>query len=152
MSQSATAPLRVAGAINREAVLRLRVEGLTLTEIGDKVGLSPQRCGQIVKDELERLRERTQELTAWVRDKRLKEIAEYIEKLRPACLEGDAKAIETTLKLMDRESKFLGADAPATSKMEVKNSGNRYSEMSLEELRAEARRQGIPVVEDAEHT
>jgi DNA-binding transcriptional MerR regulator len=148
MGLSKLAPARCQTAPKRLEVFQMRAEGLTFKEIGERMDLSPERCRQYVEKQLEELKAETRELAELMRDKRLKQLSSLIEKMiiaSEATL--DPKAISALVLLMNREARYLeGLDAP--TKTQELGGKNPYEELSLEELKEEAKRRGIPVLRD----
>lgn len=144
--QSSTAVDQCKGAINRVDALKLRSQGLTFKEIGNKLGVSEERARQIIKDELGKLHDEAAELRYSLRSKRLRQLGGLLDGYLVLAMAGDRKSLESVLKIMDREAKFLGMDEP--TKTQAVADTNPYADMSLDDLKDEAKRRGIQVESD----
>ncbi len=143
------APVPVCQAApKREQVFKLRCQGLTFQAIADKMvaegyQISPSRVSTYVQEELASIKARTRELAESLRMIRLKNVQDLLGVYFIDAISGNTKAGEMVLKLMERESRYLGMDAP-TKTQEIKD-GNPFDNMSLDELREEARKRNIPI-------
>ena len=141
MAQSSTSVQRTTGAERRVQALKLRQQGLTYREVGDRLGVSGERARAIIKDEMAELQEQSAELRLSLRDQSLRELQELHQQYLLLALAGDKGSLHCLLKIMDRESRFLGMDEPV--KTQVLLPANPYENMALEELEEEAKRRGL---------
>ena len=95
----------------REAV-QLRKEGLTLAEIGRRLGVSAVMVHKYIKSELEAIRAETHETAIMEREIALLRLESIIGISYKKAKEGDWKAASLMLKAMERQAKLLGLDAP----------------------------------------
>lgn len=148
MKTTPMAPIVCKTAVSRLEVFKLRVQGLTFEQIGHRIGMSEETARRYVHKELEKIQVETREMGLILRDERLQDLAELMDTYLPLARTGCKKALDAVLKIMDRESRFLGMDAP-TKTQEVLST-NPWEEMPLEQLREEAQRRGIPIQEAPE--
>ena len=95
----------------REA-LELRKEGLTLAEIGQRLGVSAVMAHKYLKAELAAIRADTREQATAERDIALLRLESIIGKSFKEAMKGDWKAASLMIKAMERQAKLLGLDAP----------------------------------------
>jgi hypothetical protein len=97
----------------RRAAVRLRIEGKSWQEIADLLGYDSK--GGACKDVSRALQAAITDLALPLEEYRqleLDRLDAMQEALWPKVLDGDTKAIDTALRLMDRRAKLLGLDAP----------------------------------------
>ncbi|QEP42158.1 hypothetical protein D5085_02790 [Ectothiorhodospiraceae bacterium BW-2] len=115
MAKISTSAKQIATAETRAAVLKLRLAGKTLAEIGQILGISTTTAHRHIKKTLAEYRNQQQETISELvtlelaRLERL-QVAIFIE-----AAEGNLKAIDRVLKIMERRAKLTGLDAPAKS-------------------------------------
>lgn len=107
-------PPRVAArsAERRKTALALRVEGLTLEAIGQRLGVSRQRAHQILAGELAEVAAERKDLAEHQLEAELAAIDFVIAGMAPKVEKGDAKAATAYLRAMERRAKLLGLDKP----------------------------------------
>src|SRR5262245_9869714 len=140
MSQSTTVPRRALAAQRKAAAWSLRVEGKTLREIADAVGISVPRVHGILKEEMERLAQAATEDAAAYRELTLARLEAPFAALWPQAQAGHVPSVNAAVSILDRQAKLLGLDAPA--RQETKLTVERMTDA---ELIAEAERLGLPV-------
>lgn len=107
-------PPRVAArsAERRKTALALRVEGLTLAAIGERLGVSRQRAHQILAGELAEVAVERKDLAEHQLEAELAAIDFVIAGMAEKVANGDAKAAMAYLRAMERRAKLLGLDKP----------------------------------------
>lgn len=109
---SKTSATRIKAALRRLEAIGLRREGLSYSEIGDGMSVSPGRAYALVKDALERMNTECTELAEEV----LVLECERLDRIQYAhwakAMSGDYKAARVVLAVMDRRARLLGLDAP----------------------------------------
>jgi hypothetical protein len=105
VNNSSTSPSRIATAERRALVLSLRRQGRGFTEIAAHVGASPSTC---YRDVAQALREVGREEARELFDLEMQRLNELQAAIYPAAVEGDIKAIDTCLALMDRRARLVG--------------------------------------------
>ncbi|TQF04770.1 hypothetical protein E6W39_24255 [Kitasatospora acidiphila] len=97
----------------RRAAVELRIQGKSWQEIADLLGYDSK--GTACNDVRRALQKAVQALAVPMEEYRQLEL-DRLDKMQdalwPKVLEGDTKAVDTTLRLMDRRAKLLGLDAP----------------------------------------
>jgi len=133
-------PERLKKAELTEAALELRRKGNSYRAIARELGVTVPVAHRVVTDALKEQLARTGETAELlIRIHRDRLEAMYLG-LQASAEGGNHRGVEVALKLLEREAKLLGLDAP--TKQEVKVS---YSELSDEELLAEASRLKLKV-------
>jgi hypothetical protein len=113
-----TGPENLLAAKRKLEVIRLRRQGLTLREIGGKIGVSPARVHMILKDELSAINGECRESAEEERNLELGRLDDLHKALWKTIFEGTPepelkiKAIIAMLKVMERRARLLGLDAP----------------------------------------
>ena len=92
-----------------EKVMDARRSGSTYGVIAKQYGISRAYAHLIVKDELARLAIIAEDLGKDVVQLEVKRLDHMLKKLESKVDAGDSIAITTTLKIMERRSKFLGS-------------------------------------------
>jgi len=91
--------------------LELRKSGLTYIEIGKQIGRSQGVVVQLIR---RALLDTIQEPADQVRALELHRLDALWKRVQPKIKEGDLKAVEVALKIMQRRAALLGLDAPVT--------------------------------------
>jgi hypothetical protein len=102
----------------RRAAVQLKIAGKTWQEIADQLGYDSK--GGACKDVRRALQKAVAELSIPLEEYRqltLDRLEAMLDALWPKITEGDARAIETGLRIVDREADLLGLKAP--TRMEV---------------------------------
>ncbi|MBV6697450.1 hypothetical protein KV557_09970 [Kitasatospora aureofaciens] len=100
-------------AERRRDAVRLRIAGKTWQEIADLLGYDSK--GGACKDVSRALQKAVTDLALPLEEYRqleLDRLDAMQDALWPKVLDGDTRAIDTALRLMDRRAKLLGLDAP----------------------------------------
>jgi hypothetical protein len=90
-------------------VLEYRISGMTLEEIGKRIGVSKPRAHAIVKDAIAATKS---ENVAEARKLEAERLDRIVFAHWQAAMQGDPKASEIVMKTMDRRAKLLGLDEP----------------------------------------
>lgn len=85
------------------------IQGKTLVELAAEYGVSNQRISQIIRDIRESLPPEDRQMVV---DRRVAQIGAVVKALVPQALTGDRDAVASLEKMMAREAKYLGLDAP----------------------------------------
>lgn len=147
MSPPRRRQLTVAGARRHAEVIRLRGEGLRWAEIGEQLGVSPQRAHRLFRDALAAIP--AADVDAY-RAQLLHEGDEAVQALRRIVADpsesGRTKvaAIEAWVRWSDRLGRLLGTDAPQRSAVEVITAD--MVDQEIERLEAEQARLGLPSI------
>jgi predicted transcriptional regulator len=105
-------------AERRRRAVELRKQGLTLEQIGQRLGVSGVMAHRYIKDSLATLQAQTQDITATERRLELSRLDALHRDLWKTIFEGNSepelkiKAILAMLKIMERRARLLGLDAP----------------------------------------
>ncbi|WBP89526.1 hypothetical protein [Kitasatospora cathayae] len=97
----------------RRAAVKLRIEGKSWQEIADLLGYDSK--GGACKDVSRALQKAVTDLALPLEEYRqleLDRLDAMQEALWPKVLDGETRAMDTALRLMDRRAKLLGLDAP----------------------------------------
>lgn len=121
-----------AKAASTVTALDLRITGKSYREIAAELGCSVSKAYDDVSAALAKLEAESAEKAAEVRRIELDRIDVMLKGIWPEAEAGDARKIETALKLMERRAKLLGIDAP--TKQEV--SGPDGGAIPIEDARA----------------
>ena len=131
-----TRPDNLIAAERALQAMELRKHGFTYDAIGKEIGVTRQRAYQIVKNELEALREECSEIAEDIVKIELERLDIMLVGAWPNATTGDVTAIDRVLKIMERRARLLGLDAPAKVAPTTPDGENPYEAMSAEELRA----------------
>lgn len=111
-AQPKTKARNFVAAERRAKAVALRREGKTFPEIGKILGFSPQRAHKIISETLDHLNVLFVADAAELRQQQLDQIAALKEALWKAGKRGELGKVDRLVKLMDREAKLAGLDAP----------------------------------------
>ena len=132
-------PIRLTAAQKRNQAMSLRLKGLTFREIGEQMGISKQHANEYVQQALaETLKER-QELADEVRQLTKERLDALLSAHWEKALAGSKESSELALKLIDRQAKLFGLDAPT----KTVQASLELTELSEEELIQQARAMGV---------
>jgi DNA-binding CsgD family transcriptional regulator len=92
--------------------LALRVQGRSLREIADLLGIRVQTVHQLVERGLERMIGEELRPAEEARCLQLVRIDAMMEALWPRAMAGSCETVDKVLKIMDRQARLLGLDAP----------------------------------------
>jgi hypothetical protein len=115
--KNATTPNACTVAEQTTRAFALRVKGLSYRDIAAEMGCSVGWAYKLVSDELAKLQAESAEKAAELRQIELERLDGMLVAMREDIDKGDARKIETALKIMERRAKLLGLDAP--TKQEV---------------------------------
>lgn len=139
----------------RVRVMRMFNSGMTRTAIADRVGVS---AGTVTRDIEHMLREYLAVPTEQYVARQLSQIEDLRRAVYANALQGDLDAFDRAVRLMDREAKLLGLDAPSRAVVHVSNedfaatAATLMREMGMEppeDVAATARRRIDPAGEPA---
>lgn len=139
-------------AARRKTALALRVEGLSLAAIGEKLGISKQRAHQLLATELAEVARERKDLAEHQLEAELAAIDFVIAGMAPKVAKGDAKAATAYLRAMERRAKLLGLDAPTKTDLTSGGAPITPSDPRWQELQAQhlgSVRQGVDHVSAA---
>lgn len=114
-SKCKTSPSRLLAAQRRQKALKLRFEGYSFSEISEEIGISRQRVGKIVREELDRYVSGAEKLTKDMVDSELTKLVILEDAAWGAAMAGDVSSIMTIVKIMERRAKLLGLDKKRNS-------------------------------------
>lgn len=107
---------KAATAVERRLkAIELRKAGATYQVIGDQLGVTRQAAHKMVKELLEEWGSTTREEAENIRALELERLDRMQMGLWNSAIAGDAKAVETVLKVMDRRARYLGLDIPVAA-------------------------------------
>jgi hypothetical protein len=144
---SQTSATRLQASQRRVEALQLRLAGQTYAQLGQQLGCSPQRAHVIIKAEMDQLKQDRQELAEEMLQLELDRLDHLLAGLWAEATGGNCKAVEAVLKVIDRQIRLLGLDAPTRTEAAVSVSS--LAHMTDAEVMEEARRLGIPVGDEA---
>ncbi|MEN6535335.1 MAG: hypothetical protein ABFD89_16845 [Bryobacteraceae bacterium] len=100
-------------------VLDLRMAGKTYRRIATELGISPAGAFKVLDRALARLRQQTSE----VAERLLQIELERLDALQLAqwdkATDGDLRAVDAVLRIMERRARLLGLDAPVENRLDV---------------------------------
>jgi hypothetical protein len=108
---SSTSKERIGRAKKATQCMRLRISGLTLDQVGEKMGFSGSRAGAIIKQELARLNKTRTETAAQLARLELERLDYLFQAVWDKAQRGDIAAQKQCLAVMERRAKLLGLDA-----------------------------------------
>jgi hypothetical protein len=91
--------------------MKLRIDGLTFEQIGQRMGFSGVRAYHIVKAELERMNQKRTETAAQMARLELTRLDHMFQAIWAKARKGDLAAQAQALKIMERRAKIMGLDA-----------------------------------------
>jgi len=100
-------------AERRRRVMELRIAGWTYDKIGKAFDVTPMTICNDVHAELARAERERGANVAEYRRIQMERIDRAIAKIWPSVAQGEYEAVDRLVKLMEREAKLLGLDAPA---------------------------------------
>ena len=119
-------------------IVELRLEGKSYRQIADELRISPHRVTQLAREgfaELEQLSRDAREDLVFLHHERL----EYLyRQLLPQISGGSTRAVEIALKVLERQSKLHGLDAPEKKQVDF-----RLGDMPDDQLLQQARNVGV---------
>lgn len=123
-------------------ILQLRKDGLSYDQISldPRVGISSGACYRIVKDWLDQTAAECTEAAHEIIQIETARLDQMLKILAKRIEDGDARAIETAIKIQERRAKLHGLDKPEKVEQTV-----RFESMSDTELIQRARSKGIPI-------
>lgn len=135
---------RFSAASKRHRAVQLRLDGRSLQDIGDALGVSRQMAWKYVREELQRVSNQYQESIGTMVQLELERLDAILMGIWGQASSGHLGAIDRVLKIMDRRARLTGLDAPAkiahtdpTGTVEA--TGDIPQEISDEELEARIR-------------
>src|SRR3990172_1159922 len=87
-------------------------QGLNYSQISQRFGVSPGRVGDLIRQYANEIRIKGLRTVAEYRQVQLERIQTAYASIWPNILRGRVDAINTMIRLMEREAKLLGLDAP----------------------------------------
>lgn len=131
-----------------QAVL-MRRDGMSLQDIGDKLGVTPQMVSGYISQSLKELQSQSLDAISEERtldllriDESLSDVEACIRALRVDAKQGEreasatiARLLDTRCKLIDRRAKLLGTDAPAKSEVTGKDGAPLVEEVTPQRIR-----------------
>lgn len=96
----------------RTQALALRIAGATYREIAKALAVCPQTAYTDVQTELEALDKLKAERAERLRDLEVERCDKLTMALWPRAQQGDAQAVNSLVRVMDRRAKLLGLDVP----------------------------------------
>ncbi len=140
MTISKNSPVKVKAAERRAAALSLRVQGKTLAQIGESLGVSTQRAYQYVKEGLARLDQMTTVDAEALRRLSVEQLEAMLAAHLPKAIAGDVRSGNLAIRAIAERARITGLVKAAQPEVKPESP---YAKMTPEELRAEARRLGI---------
>jgi hypothetical protein len=111
LRRSPNSPKHALMATQAERALALRVEGKTLQAIADELDVSKTTAHNIVVGALNEVRATNKELAQLHLQLELERCDQLQAALAEKIAKGDVRAVEASIKVMDRRAKLLGLDA-----------------------------------------
>jgi hypothetical protein len=109
-SRTKTSPARIGRCKHATMVMKLRLEGLTHREIGNRMGFSEVRAFRICQEELDRLNAIRAETADQLQRLEVSRLDMLLRAVWAKAKEGDFRAIDRVLSIMERRAKLLGLD------------------------------------------
>lgn len=103
---------KIKGMLQRADAMKWRQQGLSFSEIGEKIGITKQRVHQYITQALDEMRSDFKQELIDIRDTELQTLDAMQRHLWRGVESGDPKAVEKVLKIIDTRAKFLGTYAP----------------------------------------
>lgn len=100
------------------AALDFRLQGHTFEEIGESLGVSTTRAYELVEIAL---KDTLAEKAEKVRQMELRRLDLMTPQHLKSAIEGDPKAVDAVIKIMDRRSKLMGLDKPIKTELTGKD-------------------------------
>src|SRR5262249_20646148 len=111
-SRTKNSGTRIKATKRRLEALRLREKELTYAQIGDEMGVSPERAWVLVDEAhrwyMQRLEDKADKSLHFM----LRQLETIVRENWPLVLQRDHKATERVFQAMDRKMKLLGLDVP----------------------------------------
>lgn len=136
---------RIKSAERRLQALALRRAGKKYREIAQEMGISLTRSRQLVAEGFRRLLVKEGEVAAELLQKQMDRLDTLLQSVWHDATEGDPRSAEVALKIIDRQSKLLGQDAPKRVDATIRDGQLDLSQMSESELKEHCKRLGIPI-------
>ncbi len=114
---------RLQAAERKARIIELRRAGYLLREIADEVGVSKQYCCRVIQRHLEDLAKELTDDVARLRWQEYERLEAALKAVWPQALEGDLKATDRVIKIMEREAKLFGLDAPQRQEVTGRDGG-----------------------------
>jgi len=95
-----------------EKILKLRLQGHAFGWIGREVGVSKSRAHKVVKDWMDQAAAEAAALGDKIRHLELARLEQMQAGLWEKATTGNARAVDSMLRLMERRAKLMGLDAP----------------------------------------
>ena len=121
-SNSPQSPRRMNAADRRREALRLRLGGLTMQAIGDKIGVTKQRVGVLLQEANAELRKETVTDAATLREVETARLDAQLVSIWGEVLKGDIQANTLALKIAARRAAMWGLDV---THMDVTSAGEK---------------------------
>lgn len=102
----------VTAAARAQRALELRGAGATYQAIGEALGITKQAAHEAVKKAMAEVAEIVKSEAETVREMELARLDRMQVGLWTRATEGDARAVETVLKIMERRGRLLGLELP----------------------------------------
>jgi chemotaxis protein histidine kinase CheA len=134
LGKSPHAPAKAANAERTRSALELRIAGKSFRQISEELDIGLGHAHRLVRDALLELREQNKEFAQYHLDIELARCDRLQAQLDPAIEKGDVRAIEASLKIVDRVAKLLGLDKP----QKVEHSGGIVTPAMAAEFAEEA--------------
>ena len=110
-ARSDTESRKLRGRALEEEALKLRMAGLSYSQIAQHLGVSKSTAHKAVIRALDRLNQRIAEEAEQVRRLELERLDVMFRSLWPQVLKGNQGAIDRALRIMERRARLLGLDA-----------------------------------------
>jgi hypothetical protein len=137
------APARVQAAERTRDAVQLRIEGATFKAIGQALGCTKEGARRAVLRGLDEYRTDTEASVAQLRLIQNEQLQSLLANLWPAVQQGDVRAIATAVRVLGRQARLNGLDAP--TKVAVSGGADDLSSISDLELEERCRRYGVVV-------
>ena len=88
----------------------MRIKGMRIDDIADELEMSPGGAYSAIDRGLESLRKQNDDRAKQLRDIQYLRLEELLEAWWPKAINGDGKALDRVIKLLEREAKLVGMD------------------------------------------
>jgi hypothetical protein len=121
--RSKTAPAQIKTDERRTAITRARAQGKSYAELARQFGLSVRRIRDILGEEFKRLSTERNAAAVEAFQRTMERLDDLLEAVWGDALQGDPKAVQAALSVIDRQARLHGlvgtgnSDAPVTSQV-----------------------------------
>jgi predicted DNA-binding protein YlxM (UPF0122 family) len=105
-------------ALKKRQILAMRLRNMTLTEIAEKLNVTPQAIQQTLREAIDEIPKESAEQLKFIINDTLQKL---INRNRPLAMLGDKTSSNTLIKSIDKLMKLEGLEATTKNEIEVNN-------------------------------